>query len=199
MCDVCAARRFPALTPSKPYSAMSDEEFDKLVANVERTYWEVVEKGSAAVQVEYGNDLDTSTYGSGFPKPSTRRRRPSTPDMLSPKFYRRTGWNLLKMPTEPASVLRHVQDDLNGVTVPWLYYGMLFATFAWHVEDNYFYSMNYMHTGAPKTWYGIGSAHADQFETVLRQRLRCRFEKDRDLLYHVRLVGGGDCSTFCLC
>ena len=61
-------------------------------------------------------------------------------------------WNLNILPHLPGSVLRHVSEDLNGINVPWLYYGMLFATFAWHTEDNYFASINYMHDGAPKTW-----------------------------------------------
>jgi len=32
---------------------------------------------------------------------------------------------------------------------------MLFSSFCWHNEDNYLYSINYMHHGAGKTWYGI--------------------------------------------
>jgi hypothetical protein len=31
--------------------------------------------------------------------------------------------------------------------------GSLFASFCWHVEDNYMYSLNYMHEGSDKTWY----------------------------------------------
>lgn len=52
-----------------------------------------------------------------------------------------------------------------------LYIGMLFATFAWHVEDHYLYSINYQHLGAAKTWYGVPGSDADKFEAVVRQHV----------------------------
>ena len=60
-------------------------------------------------------------------------------------------------------VLAHCNDDVSGMVVPWLYVGMLFASFCWHVEDHYAHSINYMHWGAPKTWYGVPGADADTF------------------------------------
>lgn len=42
--------------------------------------------------------------------------------------------------------------QVEGLTHPWLYFGALFATFCWHTEDHFLYSMNYLHTGASKTW-----------------------------------------------
>jgi len=58
------------------------------------------------------------------------------------------------LPKSAASVLRLLEADIPGVTSPMLYIGMLFATFCWHVEDNYLYSINYQHLGAAKTWCG---------------------------------------------
>ena len=52
-----------------------------------------------------------------------------------------------------------------------LYIGMLFATFAWHVEDHYLYSINYQHLGAAKTWYGVPASDADTFEGVARRHV----------------------------
>lgn len=37
--------------------------------DVEREYWRVVEGGDLLLRVEYGNDLDVSSHGSGFPEP----------------------------------------------------------------------------------------------------------------------------------
>ena len=43
-------------------------------------------------------------------------------------------------------------SQVEGLTHPWLYYGALFATFCWHTEDHFLYSVNYLHEGAAKTW-----------------------------------------------
>lgn len=69
------------------------------------------------------------------------------------------------------STLRLLKGDAPGVSSPMLYIGMLFATFAWHVEDHYLYSINYQHLGAAKTWYGVPASDADAFEDVARQHV----------------------------
>ena len=63
-------------------------------------------------------------------------------------------------------MLAHADESISGMVVPWLYVGMLFASFCWHVEDHYAHSINYMHWGAPKTWYGVPGADADTFEST---------------------------------
>ncbi len=41
---------------------------------------------------------------------------------------------------DDGSLLRHVEENIPGVMVPWVYVGMLFSSFAWHIEDHMFYS-----------------------------------------------------------
>ena len=57
------------------------------------------------------------------------------------------------LPRVPGSTLQLLEGEIPGVSTPMLYVGMIYATFAWHVEDHYLYSINYQHQGAAKTWY----------------------------------------------
>ena len=49
-----------------------------------------------------------------------------------------------------------IGDELiTGVMVPWLYVGSCMSAFCWHIEDLSFYSINYLHMGAPKVCRGF--------------------------------------------
>ena len=76
------------------------------------------------IQVLYGADLDTATFGSGFPKASAENKISLDPCVLS-------GWNLNNLPRLPCSVLSFEKEDISGVLVPWLYVGMCFSSFCW--------------------------------------------------------------------
>jgi hypothetical protein len=166
-------------------------------------------------QVEYANDLEIGQVGSGFPRSVKRFASqatkgtageltqslipPSQPlilmlltptgkekiDFASPEYYRNTGWNLNNLPDAYGSLLRHLGAAINGINVPWLYCGMLFASFCWHAEDNYMSSINYQHMGAKKRWYGIPSSDAAKFEAVMRTQVPERFRENPDLLLHL--------------
>ena len=62
---------------------------------------------------------------------------------------------------------------------PWLYLGMLFASFCWHREDHNLYSINFLHHGAPKSWYGIPGSSAGRFERTLRNAVPRLFHEVR--------------------
>ena len=190
---------------------------DELFAKLEDDYWRVVEHAtgeeSEAVVVDYGNDLDTPSYWSGFPTreaaapppppPSDAAGAPpppptaaANPELPSPEQLRRcewgstehvrqSGWNLNNLPAWPGSVLRHFRVPVPGINVPWLYVGMLFSTFCWHNEDNYLASINVNHVGAPKQWYGVPGASSSKFEDVVRKFLSQTIKKIPDLLHHM--------------
>ncbi|KAH7477291.1 Lysine-specific demethylase 5C [Phytophthora ramorum] len=100
--------------------------------------------------------------------------------------YAQDDWNLNNMPKLPGSVLQHLDEDIKGVMVPWLYAGMCFSTFCWHVEDHNFYSTSYLHSGAPKTWYGIPCASAELMERTMKELTPELFGSQPDL--HMQLV-----------
>jgi JmjC domain, hydroxylase/C5HC2 zinc finger len=184
--------------PARSQASQTEaKEFN--VENLERDYWSVVEaRFSNDVAVDYGNDVDTEKYGSGF-APSQRGRSVNEaendtaekhspdPEFGSPEFYRETWWNLRNTAKSPGSVLRYVKTGINGINVPWMYYGSLFTTFCWHNEDNYLYSINYNHRGAPKIWYGVpGSKEgADGLERVFKGYLSMKLRDVPDLMHHI--------------
>ena len=153
-----------------------------------KDYWDCVETGSKKPTVEYGNDLDTQQYCSGFhkkqPESSGIEMGPRE-DMFTDAYYARTGWNLNNLATSEGSVLKFLKTEINGVNVPWLYVGMLFTSFCWHNEDNYLYSINYNHMGAVKQWYGVPGEQAKNFDKVAKEFLWESFQDSPDLLHHM--------------
>ncbi|KAF9993432.1 hypothetical protein BGZ80_002474 [Entomortierella chlamydospora] len=142
---------------------------------IEREFWRLVENAFETVEVEYGADLHSSQYGSGFPM---KTRDPHDEYSTHPS-------NLNNMPVLQESLFRHIKSDISGMMVPWLYVGMCFSTFCWHNEDHYTYSINYMHWGATKTWYGVPASDALKFEDTMRQAVPELFEQQPDLLFQL--------------
>ena len=183
-------------------TAPEEEPSTKIMtpATLEQNYWDIVEGQSQEIDVDYGNDVDTTEIGSGFPI-SERGRSVNSPNFLlkdsekeltepsfgTEQYYKETYWNLNNIPNSKNSVLRHVKVGINGINVPWLYFGSLFSTFCWHNEDNHMYSINYHHRGAPKQWYGVpGTKHdADGVERVFKNYLAMKLRDAPDLIHHI--------------
>jgi len=219
---------------------------------LEQCYWDLVEISHEKYEVEYGNDVDSEMFGSGFPR--SERGRGVSPsstvsdtrsnksanvadkasnkgvsnrneivildsdeedddfettnntnaetksnhskqdqkDLPEPKFgteefYKESYWNLNNIPNAPDSILQHIKVGINGINVPWMYFGNLFSSFCWHNEDNYLYSINYHHWGAPKLWYGIPGTKKDAagLEQVFKSYLSMKMRDVPDLLHHI--------------
>ncbi|XP_047393391.1 lysine-specific demethylase 5D isoform X1 [Sciurus carolinensis] len=147
---------------------------------VEKEFWRLVSSIEEDVTVEYGADIHSREFGSGFPVSNSKRN-------LSPEEeeYATCGWNLNVMPVLDQSVLCHINADISGMKVPWLYVGMVFSAFCWHIEDHWSYSINYLHWGEPKTWYGVPSLAAEHLEEVMKSLTPELFDSQPDLLHQL--------------
>lgn len=106
---------------------------------LERKYW----KNITFVNPIYGADISGSIYDA------------------DQKY-----WNINKLGT----ILDHVNGDygikIEGVNTAYLYFGMWKTTFPWHTEDMDLYSINYVHFGAPKSWYAVPTEHGRRLERL---------------------------------
>ncbi|XP_037629271.1 lysine-specific demethylase 5C isoform X2 [Sebastes umbrosus] len=147
---------------------------------VEREFWRLVSSIEEDVVVEYGADIHSKEFGSGFPMNNGKRKLTKEEEE-----YARSGWNLNVMPVLEQSLLCHINGDISGMKVPWLYVGMVFSAFCWHIEDHWSYSINYLHWGEPKTWYGVPSVAAERLEGVMKKLTPELFEYQPDLLHQL--------------
>jgi histone demethylase JARID1 len=79
-------------------------------------------------------------------------------------------------------------DKISGVTSPWVYMGMKFASFCWHVEDLFINSLNYNHFGATKTWYIIPGEEKEKFDRYVEQKYPKEIEAKPDFLHRITLM-----------
>uniref|UniRef100_A0A8C5MKI2 [histone H3]-trimethyl-L-lysine(4) demethylase n=1 Tax=Leptobrachium leishanense TaxID=445787 RepID=A0A8C5MKI2_9ANUR len=147
---------------------------------VEKEFWRLVSTIEEDVTVEYGADIASKDFGSGFPlRDGKFIVKPEEEEYLD------CGWNLNNMPVMEPSVLGHVTADICGMKLPWLYVGMCFSSFCWHIEDHWSYSINYLHWGEPKTWYGAPGYAAEKLEDVMKKLAPELFIAQPDLLHQL--------------
>ncbi|XP_076901236.1 lysine-specific demethylase JMJ705-like [Bidens hawaiensis] len=130
---------------------------------VETMYWKAhVDK---PISVEYANDMPGSAFdlaGGG------RGGKLGKREIGEGVTVGETEWNMRGVSRSKGSLLKFMKEEIPGVTSPMVYISMLFSWFAWHVEDHDFHSLNYMHMGAGKTWYGVPRDASVAFEDVIR-------------------------------
>ena len=90
-------------------------------------------------------------------------------------------WDLARLP----SLLTHgIKKRVPGVNTPFLYVGMYRAAFAWHCEDMDLHSINYLHWGAPKTWYTVPATHGKKLEELACQHFPVQAQDCKEFLRH---------------
>ncbi|CAG0894596.1 unnamed protein product [Darwinula stevensoni] len=149
---------------------------------VEKEFWRVLSSLNEEVTVEHAI-LNTLDYGSGFPTKNSKNLHPSD------KEYVESPWNLNNLPCLDGSVLRFLgTNKVSKIMVPKVYIGMCFSVFCWHTDDHWSYSVNYLHWGEPRTWYGVAGAKADAFETAIHNAAPELFESQPDLLQQQDII-----------
>lgn len=146
---------------------------------VEKEFWRITSSIDEDVTVEYGADLHTMEHGSGFPMKN------SVCMLGDDQQYADSNWNLNNLPVMEESILAYINADISGMKIPWMYVGMCFATFCWHNEDHWSYSINYLHWGEPKTWYGVPGSAAEKLEDTMKRAAPELFQSQPDLLHQL--------------
>ncbi|XP_008799926.2 lysine-specific demethylase JMJ705-like isoform X1 [Phoenix dactylifera] len=129
---------------------------------IETLFWKAC--ADKPFSVEYANDMP----GSGFAPLGAARRWRGVEEEEEAANVGETAWNMRGVSRAKGSLLRFMKEEIPGVTSPMVYVAMMFSWFAWHVEDHELHSLNYLHMGAGKTWYGVPRDAALAFEEVVR-------------------------------
>lgn len=93
-------------------------------------------------------------------------------------------WNIGRLDTILNLVNTDYGIEIDGVNTAYLYFGMWKSSFAWHTEDMDLYSINYLHFGAPKTWYAIPPAHGRRFEKLANSSFHANYQDCNAYLRH---------------
>uniref|UniRef100_A0A3T1CWC7 [histone H3]-trimethyl-L-lysine(4) demethylase n=1 Tax=Polyandrocarpa misakiensis TaxID=7723 RepID=A0A3T1CWC7_POLMI len=149
---------------------------------VEKEFWRLIGSLEEDLTVEYGADIHVLDHGSGFPRMCDKEKHPLSNEE---EEYATSGWNLNNLPVAKQSLLNCMSGDISGMKVPWVYVGMCFSAFCWHIEDHWTYSINYLHWGEPKTWYGVPREDATKLEKVMQNTAPDLFKQHPDVLHHL--------------
>lgn len=114
------------------------------IAERVRQFWRTLGKGEPSL---YGADMEGSMFD---------------PEIATSECGL-TAWNLN---VGLCDLLRMLPYQVPGVNTTMIYVGMWRSMFAFHVEDLDLYSINYVHTGAAKSWYSIAPANRQRFEAL---------------------------------
>lgn len=109
----------------------------------EREFWRLLE--TTEIKASYADDIHASLFDDDCP-----------------------GWNFKNL-----GDIMDRNEPVFGVTDSMLYLGTPMSFFPWHCEDHFYYSVSYLHFGAPKIWYSIAQCDAEKFENLFKGAAEC--------------------------
>lgn len=143
--------------------------------NIEEDFWKICHSNSN-VSSKYAADIPYNTIVSNENKSLIK-------SFLEEYNY----WSLSTIHYETNSLFQFLKEEKNsqisGLTLPWIYSGMLFSTFCWHVEDLYMYSLNYMYYGKPKIWYSVSHKEKEKLDLFIKNK-NLTIKNDKDNILH---------------
>uniref|UniRef100_A0A0G4F6T0 JmjC domain-containing protein n=1 Tax=Chromera velia CCMP2878 TaxID=1169474 RepID=A0A0G4F6T0_9ALVE len=78
--------------------------------------------------------------------------------------------------------------EIAGVSTPFVYFGTRFSFFVMHIEDKDLPSVNFLHWGAPKTWYFVARHQKEKLEEFMRRQMPEHFVGCHEYLRHKSLI-----------
>ncbi len=101
-------------------------------------------------------------------------------------------WSLLNITYKNNSLFQFLEKETTsnicGLTIPWIYFGMLYSTFCWHVEDLNLFSINYMHLGNAKIWYAIPEDDKEKMDAYIKKKYKDCLKEDPSFMHRLLLL-----------
>jgi hypothetical protein len=154
-----------------------NSSFDK----IEKDFWDLCKKGEDDLKVRYAADVPFRTF---FDKKMIEK--------MSSLPEKKEKWGLGNVNLCKNSLFQFLKKEncsnISGLTFPWLYFGMTYSTFCWHIEDLYLYSLNYMHYGKPKIWYSIPTSQKEKMDNYIKTKYNRIVEADPGFIHRLILL-----------
>ena len=178
------------------FSSQIFERRKRVLGNCARTNWygflynseKPLEEGDDEYTVEYAADLAIDHY---LPITTTEQRTEgSLGEGSSQSRSPATEFSLRKIYSMEDSLFQLVQnktESISGIVIPWAYVANKYSTFAWHTEDLFLYSFNYMHEGGCKIWYTVPLEDVQKFRALLLRLYDSDIKKRPSLLDEVTI------------
>lgn len=151
------------------------------IDQIEKDFWNICKQSEKTIKVRYAADLSYKQFLSK-----------TDLNQIFHILEENNQWNLMTLFLKEKSLFKFLKENershISGLTLPWIYFGMLYSTFCWHVEDLYLYSVNYMHYGKPKIWYGIPHNEKEKMDAYIKSEIIRQNINEENIVHRLILL-----------